>query len=131
MAYVAVLGAIGMLLFFMFVLPSRRVKGEAGKELLYEETCSGRRRIGFVLFAGGNLPTWRVSFYPTSFVIAPASATVIPYDHVEFVRYARQIVSKGVHIKVRDPSIDIVLFPADPEKMLNHFTDKGIRVSRA
>ena len=103
-------------------------KEESGQALLYEERCTGRKKIGLGFSAGGNIPNWRISFYENFFVIASIGATIIPYKEVESVKYRRQIVSKGLHILVRSPNMEIILFPKEPQTILKLFEGKHVSV---
>lgn len=122
-------GLIGIVFIFLFALPQRRAKEETGATLLYEERCSGRKKLAFGFFAGGNILNWRISFYDNFLVIASVGRAKISYGEIESVEYARQLVSKGVHIRVRDPQMDIVLFPKEPNKIMELFRSKKVPVS--
>ena len=123
------LGVIGIVFVFLFIAPNRRAKEESGLPLLYEEKCSGRKNLGWGFFAGGNVPNWRISFYENFFVIASVGTTKISYNEIESVEYKRQIISKGLRIRVRSPRMDITLFPHEPQKMLGLFKSKNVSVA--
>lgn len=124
---VVVLVAIAFLSLFLF--PRRRSKVEATATLLYEERCSGRKKVGYGFFAGGNIPNWRISLYEDFFVIASIGSTRIPYSEVQSVEYARQVISKGVRIRARNPRIDIVLYPKEPNMLMQLFAAKDVPIS--
>ena len=124
------LGVIGIVFVLFFMAPNRRAKEESGQALLYEERCTGRKKIGLGFSAGGNIPNWRISFYDNFFVIASIGTTVIFYKEVESAQYKRQIISKGIHIQVRSPRMEIVLFPKEPQKILAIFEGKHVSVAR-
>lgn len=123
------LGTIGIVFVLLFLAPYKRAKEELGQALLYEERCTGRKKIGLGFSAGGNILNWRISFYENFFVIASIGATVIAYKEVESAQYKRQIFSKGVRIQVRNPRMEIVLFPAEPQKILAIFEGKHVSVA--
>jgi hypothetical protein len=124
------LGVIGVVFVLLFMAPYRRAKEESGQTLLYEERCTGRKKVGLGFSAGGNIPNWRISFYESFFVIASIGTAIISYKEVESVKYRRQFFSKGVHILVRSPRMEIVLFPKDPQKILALFEGKHVSVVR-
>ena len=123
------LGVIGAVFVFLFFAPNRHSNEESGMKPLYEERCSGRKNWGWGFFAGGNIPNWRISFYESFFVIASIGSTKIPYNKVESVEYKRQIISKGLHIKVSDPRMEVVLFPSEPQKILELFKNKNVSIA--
>lgn len=122
-------GLIGIVFISFFVLPQRRSKEETGAALLYEERCSGRKKLAFGFFAGGNILNWRISFYENFLVIASVGQTKIPYGEIESVEYARQLISKGIRIRVRNPQMDITLFPKGSNKIMEIFRSKKVPVS--
>ena len=122
------LGVIGIAFVLLFLAPNRRAKEESGQALLYEERCTGRKRVGLGFSAGGNIPNWRISFYENFFVIASIGTMVISYKEVESAQYKRQIFSKSVRIQVRSPRMELVLFPKEPQKILTIFEGKHVSV---
>ena len=120
---------IAIVFIFFFVLPQRRSKEEKGKTLLYEERCNGRKKLAFGFYAGGNILNWRISFYDHFFVIASVGQTKISYGDIESVGYAQQWISKGIHIRVRNPQTDLVLYPKEPNKIMEIFRSKKVPVS--
>lgn len=120
---------IAIVFIFFFVLPQRRSKEETGAALLYEERCSGRKKLAFGFYAGGNILNWRISFYDNFLVIASVGQTKISYGDIESVEYARQLISKGIQIHVRNPRMDLVLFPKEANKIMEIFRSKKVPVS--
>jgi len=109
-----------------FFLPRLRSREEIGVTPLYEERCTIRKSIGFGVFAGGNMPLWRVSFYDRFMVIAFVLRSLIPYEEIERVECKRHFLSKGVYIHQRRdgrPSV-ITLFPRHPEKVMELLNSK-------
>lgn len=124
------IGVIGFVFVLLFLAPYRRAKEESGLGLIYEEKCSGRKKVGLGFSAGGNFPNWRISFYEKFVVVASAIPTTIHYKEVESVKYKQQFFSKGIQIRVRSPQMEIILFPKNPQKLLSLFEDKHVSVER-
>lgn len=118
---VAFVAAIFVLLYF---LPLLRMKDEIGKTPLLEERCSGWRSLGFGLRAGGNIPMWRISCYEDFCVVASIRKAKIAYEDIESVEYGRQLISKGIRIRTRDPRVDTIVFPKNPHQMIDLFRKK-------
>lgn len=124
-----VIALIATVLILLFFLPLRRSKDEVGATLLYEERCTGRKILALGFSSGGTIPNWRISFYEDFFVIASIARTKIPYGAVKSVEYARQLISKGIRIRVHSPRMDIVLFPKEPAKIVEIFVGKNVPIS--
>ena len=116
---VASLAVVAAVLLSPFVLSRLRSKEENGLSPLYEEWCSVRRSVGFGIFAGGNMPFWRVSLYNEFMVIKMFSPTLIPYSEVEHVEHKHHLLSKAVYIDRRAGSKkeSIVVFTRHAEKL--------------
>jgi len=122
---------VALVFFAIYVLPMRRSRAERGGTLLYEERCSGRANSGLGLWLGGNIPNWRISFYERFLVISSVGQTTVPYEEIQSVEYGRQLISKGIRVRAREPRLDIILFPKEPAKVLELFENKKVRVNRS
>ncbi len=120
-------GLVGFVLLSAFFLPFKRADAESGLTPTYEERCTGRRYLGFGFF--GGFLNLRISFYDKFIVLGSVLRRVIPYSSVKLVEYRLLFVSKGMIIHTQNPEARFVLFPSQPQKMLELFGGKGVPVA--
>jgi hypothetical protein len=121
--------AVGVIAFIvLFLVPQRRTKNELGLVPLYEERCTGRKTFGYGFTFGGNIPSWRISLYDNFVVISFPRATSIPYGDIASVEYKQQFLSKGMRIQTHGPALNIVLYPRQPNKIIEILRAKNVQI---
>ena len=118
---------VGVVLLCAFFLPFKRAEAESGLTPTYEERCTGRWYLGFGFF--GAFLTLRISFYDKFIVLGSILRRVVPYSSVKLVEHKQLFISKGIVIHTHNPDARLVLFPTQPQRMLELFGGKGVPVA--
>jgi hypothetical protein len=124
-------GFVAIVFLSFFILPRRKSKLENNVTPLWEERCNVRKSVGYGMFAGGNLPVWRVSLYDKFMVIGALWPTVMPYNEITKVEYKQNLLSKAIsiHQHTADRKHVITIYSANPTKMLEVLSPR-VQVTR-